>query len=137
MKINDIPLQLNKSEQVKKIGDAKAYLGEKKDKKALKILKNIVESNPSDDEAWLYLGIAKRRIEELNGAIDCFKTATELNPSLIEAWGLLAITFLDKNKIELAEEILKKAEKINPYNSQIQFYQKNLIQIYSKFGPFF
>ena len=113
------------------------YLAEQNNDKALSAVNKLLDRDPSNDQAWLYLGIANRRMGKLDIAIKSFETATELNSTLIEAWGLLTITFLDKGNLEKAEEVIKTAAELNPNNEKIQFYRDNLIRVYEKFGPFF
>ena len=113
------------------------YLAEKDNDKALSAVNKLLDRDPSNDQAWLYLGIVNRRIGKLDIAITSFETAVDLNNTLVEAWGLLTITFLDKDEIEKAEETMKTAADKNPNNEKIQFYRDNLIRVYKKFGPFF
>ena len=113
------------------------FLAEADNDKALSAVNKLLDRDPSNDQAWLYLGIVNRRIGKLDVAITSFETATELNNTLIEAWGLLTITFLDKGELEKAEEIMKAAAEKNPHDEKIQFYRDNLIRVYKKFGPFF
>ncbi len=113
------------------------YLAEQDNDKALSTINKLLDRDPSNDQAWLYLGIVNRRIGKLDIAIKSFETATELNSTLVEAWGLLTITFLDKGKLELAEEIMKTAAELNPNDEKILFYRDNLIRVHKKFGPFF
>ncbi len=113
------------------------YLAEKDNDEALSAVNKLLDRDPSNDQAWLYLGIVNRRIGKLDIAITSFETAVDLNNTLVEAWGLLTITFLDKDEIEKAEETMKTAADKNPNNEKIQFYRDNLIRVYKKFGPFF
>jgi len=113
------------------------FLAEQDNDKALSAVNKLLDRDPSNDQAWLYLGIVNRRIGKLDVAISSFETATELNNTLVEAWGLLTITFLDKGELEKAEEIMKTAADKNPNDEKIQFYRDNLIRVYKKFGPFF
>ena len=113
------------------------HLAEQDNDKALSTVNKLLDRDPSNDQAWLYLGIVNRRIGKLDVAITSFETATELNSTLIEAWGLLTITFLDKGKLEKAEEVMNTAAELNPNDEKIQFYRDNLIRVYKKFGPFF
>jgi len=113
------------------------FLAEQDNDKALSAVNKLLDRDPSNDQAWLYLGIVNRRIGKLDVAITSFETATELNNTLIEAWGLLTITYLDKGKLEKAEEVMKTAADKNPNDEKIQFYRDNLIRVYKKFGPFF
>jgi len=130
-------MQLNKIEYERGIDTATKYLANDNNFKAIKFLNKLLDKDPSNDEAWLLLGIAKRRIGELDDAIKCLKTATEINTSKIEAWGLLTMTLIDKGDLRGAEVIIEKAGSLNPYNPEIQFFRDNLVRVYSKFGPFF
>lgn len=130
-------MQLNKLEYERGIDTATKYLANDKNFKAIKFLNKLLDKDPSNDEAWLLLGIAKRRIGELDDAIKCLKTTTEINTSKIEAWGLLTMTLIDKGDLRGAEVIIEKAGSLNPYNPEIQFFRDNLVRVYSKFGPFF
>jgi len=113
------------------------YLAEQENDKALSTVNKLLDRDPSNDQAWLYLGIVNRRIGKLDVAITSFETAVDLNNTLVEAWGLLTITFLDKDEIEKAKETMKTAADKNPNDEKIQFYRDNLIRVYKKFGPFF
>ena len=113
------------------------YLAEQDNDKALSAVNKLLDRDPSNDQAWLYLGIVNRRIGKLDVAITSFETAIELNSTLIEAWGLLTITYLDKSELEKAEETMKTAADKNPNDEKILFYRDNLIRVYKKFGPFF
>ena len=113
------------------------FLAEQDNDKALSAVNKLLDRDPSNDQAWLYLGIVNRRIGKLDVAIKSFETATELNSALIEAWGLLTITFLDKGNLEKAEDVMITATELNPNDEKIQFYRDNLIRVYKKFGPFF
>lgn len=121
----------------KELSRANNYLIKEKNSKAIKFLNKILEDDPTNEEAWLLLGIAKRRTEEYLDAIDCFETATELNPSLLEAWGLLTITYMDNHNFAKAKATMERATEKNPDNKKINFYKENLIRVYKKFGPFF
>ena len=113
------------------------YLTIRDNDKALAIVNDLLDKDPSNEQGWLYLGIVNRRLDKLNDAIKCFETATDLNSTLIEAWGLLTITYIDMGNIKLAEAVMKKAVEFNPLDEKIQFYRDNLIRVYEKFGPFF
>jgi cytochrome c-type biogenesis protein CcmH/NrfG len=130
-------MQLNKLELIKEFDCAKKYLEEREDLKAAKYLREIIDKDPTNHEAWLYLGIALRRIEEYDDAVKCFEKATELKSYSEEAWGLLTTTLMDQGYIDKAKKAIEKAGRLNPSNDHIQFLRQNLVRIYTKFGPFF
>ncbi|MCK4382615.1 MAG: hypothetical protein KAW66_04905 [Candidatus Lokiarchaeota archaeon] len=130
-------MELDEIKNKQAIEQVNKYLADKNNKKALSIVNSLLDKDPSNEQAWLYLGIVNRRRGKLNVAINSFETATELNSSLIEAWGLLTITYMDKGEHEKAEAVMKVAAELNPLDEKIQFYRDNLIRVYEKFGPFF
>ena len=121
----------------RQLSQANEFLISQENKKAISFLNKVLDDDPSIDNAWLLLGIAKRRIGEFKAAIECFKTVTELKPSKEEAWGLYTVSLLDIGDFSAAEAVIEKAYELNPTNEKIRFYQENLIRIYKKFGPFF
>jgi len=130
-------LELDEIKNKQAIDQINKLLAEKNNEKALVVVNSLLDKDPSNEQAWLYLGIVNRRIGKLDTAINSFETATELNNTLIEAWGLLTITFMDKGELKKAEEVMKVATELNPLDEKIQFYRENLIRVYEKFGPFF
>ena len=130
-------MELDEIKNKQAIDQINKLLAEKNNEKALVVVNSLLDKDPSNEQAWLYLGIVNRRIGKLDTAINSFETATELNNTLIEAWGLLTITFMDKGELKKAEEVMKVATELNPLDEKIQFYRENLIRVYEKFGPFF
>ncbi len=130
-------LELDEIKNKQAIEQVNKFLADKNNKKALIIVNSLLDKNPSNEQAWLYLGIVNRRMGKLDVAINSFETATELNSSLVEAWGLLTITYMDRGELKKAEEVMKIAAELNPLDEKIQFYRDNLIRVYEKFGPFF
>ena len=130
-------LELDEIKNKQAINQVNKCLADKNNKKALSIVNSLLDKDPSNEQAWLYLGIVNRRMGKLDVAINSFETATELNSSLIEAWGLLTITYMDKGELKKAEDVMKIAAELNPNDEKVQFYRDNLIRVYEKFGPFF
>jgi Flp pilus assembly protein TadD len=130
-------LELDEIKNKQAIEQINKLLADKNNHKALNAVNNLLDKDPTNEHAWLYLGIVNRRMGKLDIAIKSFETATELNGALIEAWGLLTITYMDKGKLKKAKEIMKTAAELNPLDEKIQFYRDNLIRVYEKFGPFF
>jgi len=112
-------------------------LREKKNVKAIDLVTELLEIDPTNDRGWLLLGIGNRRIGKLDTAIECFQKVTVLNSSMEEAWGLLTICYLDKGQEDKAKECLSNSVMLNPSSEELKFYQQNLIRIHTMFGPFF
>ena len=130
-------MELDEIKNKQAIEQINKFLAEKDTEKALDLVNSLIDKDPSNEQAWLYLGIVNRRLGKYNIAINSFETATELNNTLIEAWGLLTITYMDKGELKKAEDVMKMASELNPLDEKIQFYRDNLIRVYEKFGPFF
>jgi len=130
-------MQFNTFELESPLNHVNELLLKKENLKAIRYLEKLLDENPSNNQAWFLLGIAKRRLGALEDTVNCLLRAIELNPSLLEAWGLLTITYLEKDERSLAEKTLEKACQLNPEDKKIQFYRENLIRLYKKFGPFF
>ena len=130
-------MSLDEIESQEIIDQAHEYLNQNNTVRALSIINDLLDKDPSNHHGWLYLGIIKRRLGKLDDAINCFKTATDLNNSAIEAWGLLTITLMDKGDKNGALKVMEDAVNMNPFDEKIQFYNSNLIRVYEKFGPFF
>ena len=130
-------MQASKSKISSQTDKANEFLIQRRNSKAAKILSKLLDEEPLNDEAWLLLGIANRRLGLLEEAVNCFKTAVDINREMEEAWGLLTITFLDLDNINMAKKSIEKARELNPDNEKIDFYSKNLIRVYKNFGPFF
>ena len=130
-------LELDEIKNKQAIEQINRYLADKENHKALVAVNKLLDKDPTNENAWLYLGIVNRRIGKLDIAIKSFETATDLDNAMIEAWGLLTITYMDKGEHKKAKEIMKTAVKLNPLDEKIKFYRDNLIRVYEKFGPFF
>ena len=130
-------LELDEIKNKQAIEQINKHLADKENHKALGAVNDLLDKDPTNENAWLYLGIVNRRMGKLDIAIKSFETATDLDNAMIEAWGLLTITYMDKGELQKAEEVMETAADLNPLDEKIQFYRDNLIRVYEKFGPFF
>lgn len=130
-------LELDEIKNKQAIEQINKFLADKENHKALVAVNKLLDKDPTNENAWLYLGIVNRRIGKLDIAIKSFETATDLDNAMIEAWGLLTITYMDKGEHQKAKEVMKTAVELNPLDEKINFYRDNLIRVYEKFGPFF
>lgn len=120
-----------------KIVKALNDLRSNKNLETFEYIDELFDMEPTIDQAWLILGIAKRRIGELDYAIRSFQKTVEFNNFMIEGWGLFTIMYLNKSEILLAENSLERAVELNPNNEKILYYRNNLIHLSEQFGPFF
>ena len=87
-------MQLSALESSKLIDRINELLIKEKNFKAIRLLNKIIKDNPLNYDAWLLLGIAKRRVCLLSEAINCFENATNIDSEKEEAWGLYTITLI-------------------------------------------
>ena len=130
-------MELDRIENQNLLEEVHQFLKEQNHQRALQYVNKLLDKDPTNEEAWLYLGIIYRRMGNQDDAIKCFETAVDLNNSMIEGWGLLTITYMDKGDFALAKKTMDKAADLNPHDEKILFYRNNLIRVYEKFGPFF
>jgi len=108
-----------------------------KNLETIEYIDELFDMEPTIDQAWLILGVAKRRIGGLDYAIRSFQKTVEFNNFMIEGWGLFTIMYLNKSEILLSENSLERAVELNPNNEKFLYYQNNLIHLSEQFGPFF
>ena len=97
-------VELDEIKNKQAIEQINKFLADKDNHKALAAVNNLLDKEPTNENAWLYLGIVNRRMGKLDVAIKSFETATELDNTYIEAWGLLTITYMDKGDHQKAKK---------------------------------
>ena len=67
--------------------------------KAIEAYKQVLDINPHDVDVWNNIGLANRRLENLDEAIKAYKKAVELEPQFIKSWINLGNAFLKRSII--------------------------------------
>ena len=83
-------------------------------KKAIDYYKLILETEPENDTAYLFLGLTYRRIGKLEEAKKSYKKVIELKPNLADPYYNLGNIFYSLNKLDEAKENYQKAIKFKP-----------------------
>ncbi|HET6669146.1 MAG TPA: TonB family protein [Pyrinomonadaceae bacterium] len=82
---------------------------------ASKVLKTAVKTNPADEQAWFYLGLAlTQQPKELKNASKAFETAIKLKPDFAAAHTGLSYVLLHRNKFSEALGEAQIAIKLDP-----------------------
>jgi tetratricopeptide (TPR) repeat protein len=91
-----------------------------------------VEKGAKDSRAWMVIGEALYRIDELDMALDAIRKGIELSPDYPDLHNLIGKIFLRQNMCGMAVESFKKAISLNiyygePYLNLIRAYLTNTI----------
>lgn len=81
-------------------------------------LEIAVRIDPELDNAWVNLGVARRRLDDLAGAEEAYRRALEIDPRVFPAYGNLATLLRLQGRAEEArgyEEVLAGSPSRNPY----------------------
>src|SRR5688500_16579742 len=101
--------QTSNPPQNAELAPAVELLRDGESKKALDALKQAVEKNNTDGEAWYYLGIVYLQLNDFKKAASAFQTAIEVRPDLAApAHAGYAYAFLLRNNLDAA---VKEANK--------------------------
>ena len=106
------------------------YLSAGRPKRALQILQRELKKTPSDVTCLHYLGIAKYKIGDIEGAQTAFNEAIRLEPSYAEAHNSLGNLYLERTDYENAIHHFEKAvslntEYANAYTNLAEAHQKS------------
>jgi tetratricopeptide (TPR) repeat protein len=82
--------------------------------KEIGTLKDYLELEPADPDAWHILASAYRKIEEYDEAIRCYRKAVETKPEMTEAWNEMGGVYFKEGKYDEAGRCCQKALEITP-----------------------
>lgn len=101
---------------------------QEKFEQALEKFKNVIEADPDNPEANLFLGMTYSKLESFPKALDILHRASIRHPQNIEILLNLGITHYSLSEFETALDILEKVLKIDPGNASSQLF-KGLCQL--------
>ncbi|PWT81179.1 MAG: hypothetical protein C5B44_04190 [Acidobacteria bacterium] len=110
-------LQANSSTTTVERDRAASLYKSGKTEEALIILKQVVKANPTDDQAWLVMGLAQLQRQDVKGAAKSFETSLKLNSKLPLAHVGLSYTLLMRNKLS---DAVREAEIALGLNSHLE-----------------
>ena len=97
--------------------DISQQLGEGKYSKALEASEKAIALNPGYAPAWVYKGIALKKMDRLEEALSVYDTALELDPADADTWynrGLCIGAMESREKQGLAVESYRKVIELDP-----------------------
>ena len=86
---------------------------------ALPWLQIAVKLDPELSRAWVNLGVARRRGNDLDGAEEAYRTALETDPGAVSAYQNLALLLRLRGRLDEADELMTLSQKVvsrNPFN---------------------
>ncbi len=98
---------------------AVAYLSNKKDSSAKKLLIKYTQKYPQDDGLFAKLGDTYFSLKEPKNAINAYKKSIELNPEQISLYNKLGVAYSLTHDTKNAEKYLSKAYSKAPKDAQI------------------
>jgi tetratricopeptide (TPR) repeat protein len=90
-----------------------------KHEEALPWLRIAVALDPELSRAWVNLGVALRRANDLDGAEDAYRTALEADPGSVSAYQNLSLLLRLRGHTAEADQLMALSEKVvtrNPFN---------------------
>jgi len=87
---------------------------QEKTDKEIGTLKDYLELEPEDPNAWHNLASAYRMIGEYNEAISCYRKALEIKPDTSDAWFSMGSAYREKKDYDEAIRCYRKALEIEP-----------------------
>ncbi len=72
----------------------------------------VTANEPSDFDAWYYLGLSHRLLEQDNEAIAAFEHAVEVKPEEADIWEQLAVLYLKIGEKQKSDKALKTANEL-------------------------
>jgi tetratricopeptide (TPR) repeat protein/SAM-dependent methyltransferase len=72
-------------------------------------LDRAVRAAPADADAWMLLGLTRRRLGDVDGAVDALERAVAADPEHGPAWANLGVARVAAGRVEAAAEALRAA----------------------------
>ena len=90
--------------------------------KKINSLKEYLDLNPNDIDAWFNLGDVYYENSDYNKALECYKkVGIELDPYSSEAWSNIGLMYSYIGDYDKAIEIYKKTIKLNPEDAVVYY----------------
>lgn len=102
------------------------YLRMNHAQKAINVLRQATQKEPSMWEGWYELGRAHMKAREWNLALSALEQARQSNPDSDEIYGAMAACYVKINKKAEARQMVRQSLMINPNNSEATRLQKQL-----------
>jgi len=96
------------------------------------ILKELINKNNENPEAWNLLGYIERQIQNFNKSLKYYNKALLLNPDYIPAHHYIAITYLEIGNLERAKHHLDKLDLLCLFGCEEFYNLEDAIAMYEK-----
>ncbi len=102
--------------------------------KEIGTLKDYLELEPEDPDAWHILASAYRKIGEYDEAIRCYRKALEIKPDTSDAWFSMGNAYHEKRDYDEAIRCYRKALEIEPEMHETWYNMANTYHEKSEYG---
>ncbi len=99
------------------VAEIEASLASGDIKQGLALARTFARKHKDLPEAWLFLGIARQRLEQYRRAIRCYRRALELRPGMGDAHNRLGILLAIRGQIDEAYGHLRQAVELIPHEA--------------------
>ena len=96
------------------------------------ILKELINKNNENPEAWNLLGYIERQMQNFNKSLEYYNKALLLNPGYIPAHHYIAITYLEIGNLERAKHHLDKLDLLCLFGCEEFYNLEDSIAMYEK-----
>jgi tetratricopeptide (TPR) repeat protein len=101
--------------------DGEAMIEQSDFRGAASVFEGLTSRSPNDAKAFYYLGLCRKNLGNLNGAIESYQQAVSLDPKLMDAHINLGLALLDKGETDRALSELKVYLDASPEASDAHF----------------
>ena len=101
---------------------AKKLFGAQEYNDAIRSVKEVIEEQPSNVEAWLLLGDCYSGLGKDKKAIKAYQKVMRINPEHADAFFRLGVTYTRLGQYSNAIEAYKQVVRIQPKHAQAHFY---------------
>jgi outer membrane protein len=108
---------------------AMTYLSTADPMSGIKLLQEVIEKDPNNEDVNFNLGVLSRQTGQLDKAIERFEKLVSVNPEHVQGRFLLAISYLDKGRKQDAKkqlELVKKLDNNPEVQATVDSYLKDI-----------
>lgn len=119
MKGGDLPDPKEKVDVLLRLEAAQRLIASGQSKKAVPLLRSVVQQEPQMNDARITLGVALYKAKEYELAANVFKKSIELAPDMFAAWVNMGLCLRELKREDEAQKTLEHALELDPGNLEV------------------